>query len=487
MRRKSKFFTLIITSLLAMSMTACDLTGDGSKAVEPIKDNTPIGVTTDQTATTGIDSSSADFESKLENNTYYVVHDGIYYPLYSSYTSETLEDTKPEDLNSPDDARMRFYTLEDETEIPTLFPGDQLIFYSQEKLTDIIHWERYYDMGVTFGIRELKKTEGGRYYLDFSNDDVTTVFDRSELYEMYTLGVDEVLIDKIGDVQVTDSMVENGIIVGASKNQTYDMEVYTGTIYKHYNAVANFHAFRSYEVYASLDYTTLRDNFFEIEIPSCFTTGYYDIDNTGMFRLCKDYSYSPNTDYNVQILYPALEGRIQTGSGEEDFLSYERTEIYTVADYEEFMSYKDHPEIRTSCYSENEEINNFATNVVGTPGFVDPNEAEEEFGDPFIKKEQVTMAVAKQIQYDLWFPEGKNCEIQINTDEGTGEAYIVFANGSVNALAFNKLDKRYETSLAGQGIRGRIVIGGLTKGYEILLKNAVIYENQDGLNGSDIE
>lgn len=482
MRKNKKFLAIVIASVLATSMSACSLFGTPSqKQQQIIQDNTPTGAVSDETSTQGIKASSPDFESKLTSDTYYVVHEDVYYPVYSSHTVGM--DDNISEITSPSESRMRFYTLEDEIEIPTLYPGDQLIFYSDNKLTDVIHWERFYDMGITFGIYNLTRTEGGRYYLDFADDDNPCVFEESELAELSTLGVDNVLIDKVGDIQITDAMVEDGIIKGASKNQTYDMEVYTGTIYKHYNAIANFHAFRSYEVYASLKYTTLRDNFFEIEIPSCFTTGYYDIDGMGMFRLCKDYSYSQETDYNVQVLYPAIEGIVTVG--EDEYISYSKDEVYSVADYEEFLSYPDHPALYTSKYSEDEAVNQFTTNITGTPGFVDPSEktlfATEDAEDV------QQMSIAKQIRYDLWFPAGKDCEITIPTDEGTGEAYILFANGSINGLIYNKLDKQYETKLSGQDIRGTIVIGGLTKGYDINLKNVVIYENQDGSAAAETE
>lgn len=488
--RKKKLATVIVAALMTVTTCACSLTGSSSKEKEPIRDDMPEGIITDETSSLGINANATDLESKLENNMYYVVHDGYYYPVFSSYTSPRVDDASPADIAVPSADRQRYYTLEDEAKIPTLFPGDQLIFYSKDLLLESVTFERYYDMGETFGIRGLQRTEGGRYYLPLKDDEDTALYE-SELYELYGLGVSNILIDKIGGVQVTDAMVENGLIIGASRNQTYDMEIYTGTVYKHVNAVANFRAFRSYELYCTLQYTTLKDNFFEIQIPSCLTTGYYDVDGLGLMRLCKDSSFSSETDFNVQTLYPAISGSFNLDEDEEPIV-YREDEVYSVADYEEFMelyeTYRadDQGPLYCPVYSEDEEINRFKTNIYGTPGFVDPNE------DPYtdeakVKEKAETMKIAKQIKYDLWFPKDKDCQIIIPTDEGTGEAFIKFSNGSINALEYNKLDKQYETSFTGQGIRGTIVIGGLTKGYDINLKNAVLYDNQDGLEGKDIE
>lgn len=487
--RFRKIIALGLATIMAASLSACSMTGS-SEEKHAIIDKTPTGLVSTETSSYGISASAPNLEKDLIDGAYYILHDGYYYPVYNYETSKAYDDTSFSELTSANPSRMIWFNIENEIEIPTLFPGDQIIYYSTEGILDKIIWERYYDMGYTFGIRNLQRTVGGRYYINTQDDNEDPIFFDSELYEILSLPVDSVLIDKTGDVQIDDTMVENGILMGATRGRTYDMEIYTGTIYKHYNAVANFHAFCSYEVYGTLKYTTLQDNFFEIDVPSYLETGYYNINGVGVFRLCKTKSFSEQTDFNVQTLYPALSGLIpvpgqKDEKGEPLYKYYNRDEIYTVADYEEYINNPEHEENYPSLYSEEEEINSFSTNITGTLGFIDPNELIEDVA--YETPESPKMVAAKQISYDLWFPKGKECEISIPTAEGTGEAFIKFDNGSVNGLTYNKLNNCYETAFTGQDVKGTLTIGGLKKGYDINLKNIQLYENQDGKQNAPAE
>lgn len=476
--------------LILMIITVFVLLG-GCKGREPrsadvIMDMTVGGIITDETSTLGIDSTDKDFEKNLTNNTYYVVHDGIYYPLYAYYENEAYKDDSSSELYAVNSSRMMFYTLENEINIPTLFPGDQLIFYSTDTMLDVLSWERYYDIGITFGIYNLHRTVGGKYYLDLNNDKDNCIIPDSELASILDLGVPQVLVDRIGGAEIKDNLIDNGIILGAVKNEIYDMEIYTGTIYQHYNAYANVHAFRGYELYGSLSFKTLRDNFWEIEIPEYFVNGYYNINDGGLFRLCKDNSYSEMTQFNDPVLYPMLDGIYLLEDGE--YRIYSTDETYTMEDYLFVTSLDTYSPAPPKRYSANEEINNFSTNIIGCTGFVD-NSMDDfymEIAQTAEKEETDRLHRANVLQYELWFPEGRTCRISIKSDETTGSATVRFANGSANTLTYNEFDDTYEASFTGTGIYGTITIGGFTQAYDIELTNIELYNGQDSVSANAV-
>ncbi len=479
---KSNLIIAIMTVFIAL--TGCG--GRETKNTDIIMDMTVSGIITDETSTLGIDSLDKDFEKNLTNNTYYVVHDGVYYPLYTYYTNKAYRDDTSGELFAADSSRMMFYTLENEINIPTLFPGDQLIFYSTDTMLDVLSWERYYDIGITFGIYNLHRTTGGKYYLDLYNDKDNCTIPDSELASILSLGVPQVLVDRIGGAEIKDNLIDNGIILGAVKNEIYDMEIYTGTIYQHYNAYANIHAFRGYELYGSLGFKTLRDNFWEIEIPEYFVNGYYNLNDGGLFRLCKDNSYSEMTQFNDPVLYHILDKTYYLS--DEECHIYLSDETYTMEDYQFVTSLDVYEPVPLRRYSDNDEINNFSTNIIGCTGFVDNSMKDfySEIARTVEKEEADRLHSANVLQYELWFPEGRTCRISIKSDETTGSATVRFANGSANTLTYNEFDDTYEASFTGTGIYGTITIGGFTQAYDIELINIELYNGQDTISANSI-
>ena len=456
---KMKVIAMVMVMVMSFLFTGCGSTKNVEK--KEIKDNTNSGLIDYETSRLGVDSNKKDFEENLVSGTYYVVHEGIYYPAYT-YLKNEAADSQLEMTSylRTNPNRMSFYTLENVIDIPTLFPGDHLVYYSTSDMLDCVLWERYKDLGATFGVRNLQKNKSGKYYADLTTDEECVIPD-SELYDFYKMTVDNVMIDKVGGVVVNDDVVQDGIIIGATKGKTYDMEVYTGTYYKHYNAVANIEAMKAYELFASVDIETLQDCFWEIDIPEYFVTGYYDVNGTGMIRIVKEPNYSEETDYNVQLLFPDKEETYGSVSDDED--QY----------------------VAPAMYSEVPELNYFTTSQnVGTLGYVDPeaeeNEAEAK-KDELVLPDASKFKEANSIEYDLWFPEGKVCTIRIKSKSGetTGQAVVEFENGASSSLSYNRFDQVYEMTVNGKGNKGKITISGFWFDYDIELTNVEVYKNQD--------
>lgn len=452
MRAKKVITGIVSTVLSASLLLGCGRTD--STEVSTLKESTePVeeGYVNYETSTLGIDSNSKNFEEQLTDGMYYVVHEGIYYPLYFDYRNDEAKDSIS---TSVDEDRMCFYNTDNFVNIPTLLSGDHLVFYSQTQMLDYIQWERYKDLGITLGMYDLKETMGGKIYLDFSDKDVIPIVDSSDLMTLAELGIDNITVDKIGGVALDNSVVEDGIVVGVTEGTSYDIEVYTGTHYKHYNSIANVRAFKSYELYASTGMETLQDCFWEIDIPEYFVNGYYNIDNKGLVRIVKDSGYSKDIDFNEQVLFP------------------------DVSEYDGSISV-------VRMYSENENLNSFRqTQFPEELGYVDPDAKKDEAKEDEMENSLPEAAQFKEANiktYELWFPEGKQCEIVITskTGEATGSATITFDTGGSTAITYNRFDKNYTAIVNGKGNVGTLQIGGFWYDYDIQLTNVELYDGQD--------
>lgn len=447
---KKSICLVVVASMLLVTGCGREDTSASVKQKE-IEDNTAVGIIDYQTSEQGIDSNSKDFMEKLTNNSFYVVHDGIYYPLYTFYKNEDAE--RNDGMNSVDTDRMCFYTTENYSDIPTFFPGDHIVYYSTDTMLDTILWERYKPLGITFGIYNLQRTTGGRYYLDCSEDNIPVIPDGS-FTELYDLGIDYITIDKVGGVPVDDEVVANGIIVGATQGTSYDVEIYTGTYYKHYTVPADTYAFQSYELFMSTNTETLQDCFWEVDIPEYFVNGYYDINGEGMVRIMRDVSYSNETDFSEQLIFPDVDDLDPTKTGS------------------------------VRLYSDVEELNEFKqTQYPDKLGYKDPEAKAEDstLDETSNLPEAAKFKEANVKEYELWFPEGKQCTIEIESKSGetSGSAVVTFDTGGTSAVAYNRFDKVYSTVINGKGNTGILTISGFWYDYDIHLTNAEIYNGQD--------
>ena len=137
---------------IALLISGCGRTSPNND--KNIEDLTADGMVERETSAVGIDSSSKDFESLLTNNTFYIVHEGIYYPLYSDGIN--IKGTN-DLMYKVDPTRQMYFSTETADNVPTFFPGDHLVYFSKDTLLDYVSWERYYDLGYTVGLMNLKK------------------------------------------------------------------------------------------------------------------------------------------------------------------------------------------------------------------------------------------------------------------------------------------------------------------------------------------
>ena len=485
--KHKKIFSIISLSL-CLFLTGCsadigrDIPFIETKEEEPEPEYDGKTMFTEETSELGINPEDKNFEEQLVSGCYYVVHNGIYYPLYYHDSNFSLSGNIDNYVNPN---KQLYLHADTEKNVPTLFlqNGDSLVYYDTENIIDAIHWDRYYDLFYTIGIYNLQATSGDRYYIDLENDDgvFTTDSGLSDLYN--ELATNQILIGSIGNAKVDSNIVNHNLIDGLKKNKEYDIELYTGTVYNHYNVTCNTHALRLMEQFISTDYKTLQDSFYEVEIPEYLPTGYYtlkaqtvngDVIETGeTFRLIKEEGYNDETDYNKQLLYteesedPNLGIPSETENENEDnteTISDENIDNEEIdEDEEEFTG-----DISPATYSENPKLNKYIAIYPGTLGYADENTATKEK----IEKNKVLLqeAIIRKININL--SKDKDCKIEVisKKNESTGDIYVISGKKKI-PLEYDKISQVYEIELDGDGNDVTLVISGLWHDYDIQLSN----------------
>ena len=402
-----KKITFMFTFLLCISFFAgCERTTEESS----VADLVPTGNISTQTCPTRVT------KEQLVDGTFYVYHNGFYYELWNTYTSYDVGNT-PE---SADETRMSFFTTEDEIYVPTLFVqnGDKLIYYSESTLVDYIVWERLMDLGYTIGAYNINTMTSGRCWLDLSGDD-ETIIPGTELYNLYELKVDNVLLDKIGNVQLKENYLKLGIIHNLEKSQKYNLDVYTGTQYKHYVVAANIHAFSAMEVFASIEYDTKQATIYDITLPEYFINGYYNVMDKGVVRIVYDEYYNEETDFNKPLLL------VEDGKAK-------------------------------AMYSTFEPLNKFQTNIAESLGYT--GEKPEKSKSETVYEEFLDKIQAATIgEYDLFFPAGEECVIRITSTENTGDCSVRIGN---KTYALTRTGNTYSVTIEGDGSIGTLTVSG---------------------------
>lgn len=266
----------------------------------------------------------------LKDNSYYVWHN----PKEKNIKNDLSGTTDPDAFkmvpagavnwnDKTSTQHVIWFSSENDSDIPTLYPGDELIFISPTNIPfDGISWERFADYGYTIGVANLVGDQSGHYRIVNDSETgymgcVNSDSDASFLGQFET--VSELFLDKIGDVKVRDNLISpGGTVLGLKKDNKYVCEWYTGTYYQDFEMSASVHTFCSLESFTTYDYEFLHSNCIAISIPKWFKTGYYYIQDTGLFRYVDDqdmYSYSgetydPNINWNDPIILYDKDGNL---------------------------------------------------------------------------------------------------------------------------------------------------------------------------------
>jgi len=210
---------------------------------------------------------------------------------------------------------MIWFTSANDYSIPTLYPGDKLLYVSDRSIPyKGITWNRFCDYGYTIGVGNLVGDDSDHYHIVSENGKNFKgyVYDKSDAVDLNSYaGVTDLFLDKVGGVPVRkNSISEGGTVSNLDKDQMYLCEWYTGSFYQDFEMTADVHAFCFLEEFTTKDYDFLHSNVIEITIPEWFKTGYYYVNGSGLFRyisssdskLYNGEAYDPSVNWNDPII-----------------------------------------------------------------------------------------------------------------------------------------------------------------------------------------
>lgn len=226
-------------------------------------------------------------------------------------------------------AHSLWFSTDEDADIPTLYPGDVLIYINPNKVPyDGIHWEHFADYGYSIGVANLIKDDSGHYYIKCDADKgyagyINPKSDVAVLNDY--IMVSELFLDGIGSVKVRENLVtDGGTVFGLERNKQYLCEWYTGTNFQDYYMTANNHVFGTIETFTTYDYEFLHSNCISITIPEWLKTGCYYLEDVGFFRYVTGddvnkytgAAYDPDINWNDPIII----------RDENGFLEYDPTQ-----------------------------------------------------------------------------------------------------------------------------------------------------------------
>lgn len=228
-----------------------------------------------------------------------------YYPIY--YAVETNCGNQPEGNAgvTPDRIMWVNYNI-DEGYIPTMYPGDKLIYKSHTFIPTKYSLEKFYDNGYTLGVALLGQDLSGNYRYD-PEDYESFVMTTSDAVGFESLeGVESIYLVAVGENRVTPINVStSGTITGLNLMEKYACDIRTGTERIDATLTCNIHEFSSAETYWFGSFSFISPHIAELNVPDYVTTGYYNINNLGIFRYIKeegvDYHDLSFEDYNETI------------------------------------------------------------------------------------------------------------------------------------------------------------------------------------------
>lgn len=251
-------------------------------------------------------------ENEIPSDTYCIAHKEknkngdvqvLYYPLYAA------DSTAGDDFDDAEGYRPERYFWvnynEDEGLIPTMYPGDKLIFKSSTTTPLKYSMEKFFDDGYTVGIAGLQENSACKYNFDTGDEDCRTM-PYSNAKTIENVGDDVVMtFNKYGNTEIgSENVTDTGTISNLEEGKDYKFDVRIGTESHKITLKANIHLFVSAETYQMKDFDYITDQIVRINVPEYMTTGYYECNGAGVFRYLKeetDYKGLLPGDYNDTI------------------------------------------------------------------------------------------------------------------------------------------------------------------------------------------
>lgn len=271
-------------------------------------------------------------EADIPDDTYCIAHklkdkDVVYYPLLKTTSMGEVEDAPVGAVAT------RFFVLnKNEKKLPTMYPGDKLIYKNGNALPDHFIWEKFYDAQYSIGIAGLTADTNNKpiYQVDNENtflDETSNAREMKKIIQLAKQRNDDdayVILNQLSykkEVYPLDSSHLNstGFIAGLDRNKTYTVETRLGTEKQDIKITSNTHFFTEAETYLAKGYDFLTDEVIRVNTPTYLTTGYYEINGAGAFRYLrteKTFENIPLSEYNKTIYTYATGSNTPIGTAD---------------------------------------------------------------------------------------------------------------------------------------------------------------------------
>lgn len=283
----------------------------------------------------------------LENDKFYIWHDTKHSleEALAGTSDPSVFTICPEGMinwnkNKSTGRTIWFSSMED-SQIPTLYPGDELIYVSQtsvpgESSTVIengnINWERFADYGYSIGVTNLAADKSGHYYIEYNSDTgfdgfINDKTDAKDVADFKNFIGSRIYLDRVGNIDVREGLVsDGGTILNLQKDNEYLCKWYKGSYVSDFRLTASVHAFSSMESFNTVEWDFVSNGSNLNHIRSCITitipeelkSGYYYISDVGFFRYVsiEDISlyngdpYDPAVNWNDPIILHDEHGQV---------------------------------------------------------------------------------------------------------------------------------------------------------------------------------
>lgn len=152
-----------------------------------------------------------------------------YYPIYYSIENNFTMDAEFPTGEDPDRIAWVNYNI-DEGYIPTMYPGDKLIYKSNTYIPTKYSLEKFYDNGYTLGVAKMEQDTSGNYRFDKEEFDSITMSTSDAVGFSALEDIESIYLVSVGDQRVTPlNMSESGAVTGLKLMEKYNCDIRQGT------------------------------------------------------------------------------------------------------------------------------------------------------------------------------------------------------------------------------------------------------------------
>lgn len=237
-----------------------------------------------------------------------------YYPIY--YDIETSMETDAAYPAGEDPSRIAWVNYNvDEGYIPTMYPGDELVYKSATYIPTSYSLEKFYDDGYTLGVAKLQQDLSGNYRFDKEDFGSVTMSTSDAVGFSALTDIDSIYLVSVGKERVTPLNVSSsGSVTGLELMKTYECDIRQGTEKIDAALTCNIHLFSSAETYGFGSFNFITPHIARLNVPDYVSTGYYDLNGLGFFRYIAeedvDYHDLSTEDYNKTIYQYNEDGKL---------------------------------------------------------------------------------------------------------------------------------------------------------------------------------